>query len=188
MTSLFNAWLDNQNLYGIDKRWTVAFSPRRAWGDGLDTFFELYPDGRLISILRDPLSWYTSAQGRDPNAEMDVLLGVWKRSATEMLRAAEQFGDRTCVVRFDELVLETEATMRRLAEFLGIDFAPIMTVPTFNGRPVGANSSFETSETGVVKDPVDRYVEILTDEQQDHIRGECDDLHRQALALTEQPA
>jgi len=50
MTSLFNAWLDNQNLRGVEKRWVVAFSPRRAWGDGLDRFESIYPDGRLISI------------------------------------------------------------------------------------------------------------------------------------------
>jgi hypothetical protein len=188
MTSLFNAWLDNQNLYAMDKRWTVAFSPRRAWGDGLDKFFELYPDGRLLSILRDPLSWYTSAQGRDPDADMDVLLEAWKRSASEMVRAASEYGDRTCIVRFDQLVLDTAGTMGRLAEFLDIEFLPIMTVPTFNGRPVGANSSFETSETGVVKDPVNRYAEILSDEQQERIHSECDELHGEALALTAPPA
>ncbi len=33
MTSLFNGWLDNQNLRGAEKRWVVAFSPRRAWGE-----------------------------------------------------------------------------------------------------------------------------------------------------------
>jgi hypothetical protein len=186
MTSLFNAWLDNQNLYALNKRWTVAFSPRRAWGDGLETFFELYPDGRLISILRDPLSWYTSAQGRDPNADMDVLLDAWKRSAGEMLRAHAEYGDQTCIVRFDALVLETEKTMGQLAEFLEIEYVPIMALPTFNGRPVGANSSFETRETGVVKDPVDRYTEILSDEQQERIHAECDDLHEQALALAQQ--
>src|SRR5947208_968190 len=36
MTSLFSAGLDNPNLYTGPKRWVVAFSPRRAWGDGLD--------------------------------------------------------------------------------------------------------------------------------------------------------
>jgi hypothetical protein len=188
MTSLFNAWLDNQNLYTEDKRWVVAFSPRRAWGDGLERYFDIYPEGRLISILRDPWGWYTSAQGRDPNADMDVLLEAWKRSASEMLRAAEAYGDQTCVVRFDQLILDTPAAMRRLAEFLDIEYSDRLAEPTFNDFPVGANSSFETSETGVVKDPVDRYDKVLSDEQKDRIRGECDELYQQALALTEAPA
>ncbi len=184
MTSLFNGWLDNQNLRGAEKRWVVAFSPRRAWGDGLGKFFELYPDGRLISILRDPLSWFSSAQGRDPNAATEDLLEAWKRSASEMLEAEGRYGERVRIVRFERLLLDTPATMRELAEFLGIDFDERLTVPTFNGYPVGANSSYGERRTGVVSDPVERYKELLSDEQQELIRGECEDLYRQALAAS----
>jgi hypothetical protein len=188
MTSLFNAWLDNQNLRGVEKRWVVAFSPRRAWGDGLERFFSVYPDGRLISILRDPLSWFTSAKGRAPGADPGTLLDIWKRSAREMLEARRRFGDGVAVVRFDELVLDTAGAMRRLAAWLAIQFDDRLLTPTFNGYPVGPNSSFQTSRTGVVSEPVERYRELLTDEQQERIRGECDELYREALALTEPPA
>jgi hypothetical protein len=184
MTSLFNAWLDNESLRGPDKRWVVAFSPRRAWGDGLERFFGLYPDGRLISILRDPFSWFASAQGRDPNADPAVLLDLWKRSAREMLEASRRYAERVTVVRFEELVLETEAAMRHLAAFLEIDFDPRLVAPTFNGYPVGPNSSYEDDRTGVVTEPVDRYKELLSDEQQEHIRGECEGLYQETLALT----
>ena len=184
MTSLFNAWLDNQNLYTSDKRWVVAFSPRRAWGDGLARYFDIYPEGRLISILRDPLGWYTSAQGRDPDADMEVLLEAWMRSTSEILRASGQYGEQVFVVRFDHLVLDTPAAMQRLADFLDIDYTPKLAVPTFNDFPVGANSSFETSEIGVVKDPVDRYTKILSNQQQDRIRGKCEALYEKALMLT----
>jgi sulfotransferase family protein len=185
MTSLFNGWLDNQNLRGAEKRWVVAFSPRRAWGTGLKKLFDVYPDGRLISILRDPLSWFASAQGRDPEADANVLLDLWKRSAQEMLLAQRRHGERLCVVRFEELVLDTPGIMRRLAEFLGIDFDPVLTVPTFNGYPVGPNSSYETSQTGVLTEPVERYKELLSDERQEQIRSECEDLYNEALGLTE---
>jgi DNA uptake protein ComE-like DNA-binding protein len=183
MTSLFNGWLDNQNLYGAEKRWVVAFSPRRAWGEGLGKLFELYPDGRLISILRDPLSWFSSAQGRDREADAGELLEHWRRSAHEMLQAGRRYGDRVCIVRFDELVLDTEAAMRRLAAFLEIDFDQRLTTPTFNGYPVGANSSYEVRSTGVVTDPVERYKELLSAEQQEQIRDQCEELHLQVLAL-----
>jgi hypothetical protein len=185
MTSLFNAWLDNQNLRGVEKRWVVAFSPRRAWGEGLDRFESIYPDGRLISILRDPLSWFTSAQGiGPPDARRETLLDAWKRSAREMLEAQRRLGDRFRAVRFEELVLDTSGVMRRLADWLGIDFDERLLTPTFNGYPVGPNSSFQTSQTGVVSEPVERYRELLTDEQQEHIRGECEELYTEALALT----
>jgi Sulfotransferase family len=185
MTSLFNAWLDNQNLRGPEKRWVVAFSPRRAWGEGREKLFELYPDGRLISILRDPLSWYTSAQGRDPAADPEALLELWTRSAREMVEAKGLYPDRVFIVRFDELVRDTDATMRGVAGFLEIDFDPVLTTPTFNGYPVGANSSYEVRSTGVVTDPVERYKEILSAEQRKRIESECDELHKEALALVE---
>ena len=188
MTSLFNGWLDNQHLRGREKRWVIAFSPRRAWGERLDKHFELYPDGRLISILRDPLSWYSSAQGRDPEADPEKLVEHWKRSVGEMLEADRRFGERFCVVRFDELVLDTAGTMRRLTEFLEIDFDPQVTTPTFNGYPVGANSSYEVRSTGVVADPVDRHKELLSDEQREMVGGQCDELYEQALALIERRA
>jgi len=188
MTSLFYGWLDNHNLRGTEKRWVVAFSPRRAWADGLDRMFELYPDGRLISILRDPLGWFSSAQGRDPEADPEGLLELWKRSAGEMLEAGRRFGDRLCVIRFDELVLDTAGTMRRLTDFLEIDFDPKLTAPTFNGFPVGANSSFGMSDTGIVHAPVKRHMKVLSDEQRELVSRECDELYQEALGLTERDA
>jgi Sulfotransferase family len=180
MTSLFNAWLDNQNLRGPEKRWVVAFSPRRAWGDGREKLFELYPDGRLISILRDPLSWFSSAQGRDPEADPEPLLELWKRSAQEMIDAKVRYPDLVFIVRFEDLVRDTEEAMRALARFLGIDYDPVLATPTFNGYPVGANSSYEVSSTGVVTDPLERHNELLSDDQREWILGECKEPYREA--------
>jgi Sulfotransferase family len=185
LTSLFNAWLDNQNLVGGEKRWVAAFSPRRAWADGLDKLFELYPDGRMISILRDPESWFSSSQGRDPEADPEALIEQWKRSAREMIDAKDRFPKTVLIVRFDELVRKTEATMRTVAGFLKINYDPVLATPTFNRYPVGANSSYEVTSTGILADPVERYKEILSDEQRKRILAECKDLHKQALGLVE---
>jgi sulfotransferase family protein len=185
MTSLFNAWLDNQNLRGAEKRWVVAFSPRRAWGEGREKLFELYPDGRLVSILRDPLSWFTSAQGRDPEADPEPLFELWVRSAQEMIEAKDRYPDLIFILRFDDLVRQTDKTMRSLARFLGIDYDPVLTTPTFNGYPVGANSSYEVRTTGVLTDPLERHKELLSDEQRKRILAECDQLHKQALKVAD---
>jgi Sulfotransferase family len=183
MTSLFNGWLDNQNLRGADKRWVVAFSPRRAWGERLETLFELYPDGRLISILRDPLSWYTSAEGRSLEPDPERLVELWKRSVAEMLEASRRHRERVSIVRFEALVRDTEATMRNLADFLKIDFDPQLTVPTFNRHPTGPNSSYEIPRTGLVTDPLERYKKHLSEEQQEFVRGECEALYEEALSV-----
>jgi hypothetical protein len=184
MTSLFNGWLDYQNLTGWQKKWVVAFSPRRAWGAGLEKLFELYPDGRLISILRDPLSWYASEQARIKEPVTVDRVAGWQKSAHQMRRAAEAYPHRVFIVRFDELVLDTPGTMSRLADFLDIDFDPILATPTFNRYPVGANSSYGIKKTGVVSDPVERYKRVLPAEQQKLIRDECWDLYEEVLELS----
>ena len=62
MTAFFNGWLDNQNLYGEDKRWVTAFAARTTMFPGnVEKIFADYPDGRIISIIREPVGWYASA-------------------------------------------------------------------------------------------------------------------------------
>ena len=65
----------------------------------------------------------------------------WRLSAEATLDAAERYGDRVVVLTYEQLVLDTEATMRRVADRIGITMAPILLEPTFNGRPIRANSS-----------------------------------------------
>jgi hypothetical protein len=190
LTSLFNAWLDNQNLYGADKRWVVAFAPRLAYGDGGERFFAAYPDGRLISLIRDPHGWFTSARGRErPDSESrastDRLIERWTVSAREALKAKEAYGDRVYVVGFDALVTETEETMRALAGYLDIEFTPQLTQPTFNRYPIGANSSFAVTAPGVISDPVRRHEDVLTDAERERLTQECGPLYEQVLEVSD---
>ena len=88
LTSLFNAWVNNHALDDAQKRWVVAFAPRLSWGDGLEGFFSAYPDGALISVLRDPYSWFNSSRGRQPGVLNDARsLAWWMEGAREMLRS-----------------------------------------------------------------------------------------------------
>jgi hypothetical protein len=66
------------------------------------------------------------------------------------------YGDRYCVLKFDDIVRETELTMTSLAHWLGISFDSILTVPTFNTISTPANSSFAVSTTGILSDAVAR--------------------------------
>jgi hypothetical protein len=61
-TAYFNAWLNYQgNLE--QKRWITAFAPRLANQEAnVAGFFDSYPNGRLIQLVRDPKTWYRSAR------------------------------------------------------------------------------------------------------------------------------
>ena len=184
MTSYFNAWLDNRNLYEGDKRWVTAFAARLSHHrESVEGFFGTYPDGRLVSIVRDPRSWYLSARGYrdiDPSERrerdygtIEAATALWKQSAEAMLAAHERYGERFRAVVFEDLLTEPEATMRSLAAYLGIDYDPILTRPTFNGLPIRADSSFEVSGHGVSSEPLMRYRTILSADEIAYIEEEA---------------
>jgi hypothetical protein len=176
-TSYFNAWIDNENLYSGPKRIVTGFTPRMILHEpSVRRFFEAYPDGTLVSLVRDPRSWYASASRHRPKyEELNEALAVWRDSVEAALAAAARFGDRVLIVTYEELVQETEATMTRLAERLGISMQPTLLSPTFNGREIRPNSSDRIVRYGVVSDRTERYRDVLDADviaQIDEVAGE----------------
>jgi len=158
MTSYFGAWLSNQNYYG-PKKFVTAHTMRLATAkENMESFFEVYPDGRLIYLIREPKNWYASAQKSWPDSYTDVgrAAGEWNESIQAMLWSKEKYGDCVCLLKFEDLVGKTEAVMRYLAEFLGIEFNNILLAPTFNKFPIRANASLNAEDHGVVNSPLFR--------------------------------
>ncbi len=88
----------------------------------------LYPDARIINIVRDgrgvaasvlPLDW-------GPNRMADA--APWWASHVAMgLALAERYGEeRVCTVRFEELVSAPETTLPRLCRFIDTPYDPRM--------------------------------------------------------------
>ena len=184
MTSYFNAWLNNQNLEGR-KRYITAFTPRLSIRQAnVKSFFETYPDGRLISLVRDPGNWYPSAHGHE-NAKnkydnIDKAISQWNESTETMTRNKIEFDERVCLLRFEDLVGKTETVMRYLTSFLDIDFDPILLTPTFNKAPILANTSFQQEKGQIQAGTLKRH-QSLTAEETELIKKLSEDRYRQVL-------
>jgi len=166
MTSYFGAWVNNQNIIG-QKKMITAFTPRLAhFQDNMISYFNIYPDGRLISIVRDPKNWFPSAvrHNLDKYGDIRQALDQWNESALSMLWNKERYGDRVCIINFDDLVKRTEAVMRYLAEFLNIQFDDILLTPTFNKIPIKPNTSFKLEDPGIIVSVLDRYKTLKQEE------------------------
>ncbi|MEX0803109.1 MAG: sulfotransferase [Candidatus Binatia bacterium] len=175
-TANFNAWLDYQGRLD-EKKWITAFAPRLAHDDvRTAAFFDSYPDGRLIQIIRDPRTWYPSAKNHRKSVldgkKSGDLLAMWVESAESMLRNKARYGDRAIILTFENLVGNTERTMRGLARELDIDYHPILLQPTFNGAAIQANSSFGIGQFGVIKSPLAR-ASKLSEAERRIIEGNC---------------
>ena len=130
----------------------TAFIPRFATrADSVQRFVTDYPDGRLITILRDPRSWYASSKvvhyhkaSKLPEAIAEWV--GWARRFDELLDSAPV---PTMGLLFEDLVLEPAETMRKVAAFIGIEFDDCLLEPSYAGRPVLPNSSFAMPGYGI---------------------------------------
>jgi hypothetical protein len=185
LTAYFNARLDYAALrLEQPQRWVTGFEPSAiAQAKRLACFRELYPDGKLVSIVREPSGWLVSARRRReryPNRE--VAMHVWRESVRAALAARERDPESVAIVSFDSLVADTERTMRMLADFLGIEFRGELLEPTFNGTAMKANSSFPVERAGVIEAPLARGEQLSADDREavERVLGA---LHEEALAV-----
>ncbi len=182
MTSYFSAWINNQNRLG-PKKFITAFTPRLAMmQNNMKSFFEIYPEGRLISVIRDPKNWFPSASRHraDKYGEIHHALAQWLDSAKSMVENKRQYGDRVCIITFEDLVKRTDSVMHCLAGFLDLNFDTILLTPTFNKMPIKPNTSFKLENPGIMTSAVERY-KTLSSEQLGIIRERTTDLYNQVL-------
>jgi hypothetical protein len=184
MTSYFGAWLNNQNSSG-HKKFVTAFTARLSMStDNMESFFEIYPEGRLISLIRDPKNWYPSALRHKPRICRDIEEGMhlWRKSAQAMIWNKKRYGDRVCIIRFEDLITKTKSVMRSLAELLEIKFEDILLEPTFNKYPIRANTSFAAEKNGIIESTLNRY-KTLAREELEFIESGSKGLYGQVLSL-----
>jgi hypothetical protein len=182
-TAYFNAWLDNANLRSGPKRWVTAFTPRLAWGESRTRFVSDYPDGRLISVIRDPYDWYASARLHQQRYEdCRWAADLWRHSTDETLAAWRERPAQTLVLRFEDLAGDTARVMARVAQWLGIANLPSLSEPTFNGRPISANSSFRVPGSGIRPEAVGRGRSELSAKEVAILDDVCADTYARALA------
>jgi hypothetical protein len=150
----------------------------------VEQYFAAYPDGLLVSIVRDPGGWYSSASmHRDQYADIESAVGLWRRSVESALDAHERYPGRVLLLTFEQLVLETEPTVRRIADRIGITMSPVLLEPTFNGRPIRANSTGRVDRTGIVRERTDAYREVLDRATLSKVEAAAGDLYRRAAAV-----
>jgi hypothetical protein len=186
-TSYFNAWLDNHNLYTGPKKVVTGFVPRLILDLAqVERFFGDYPEGTLVATVRNPCGWYMSFRGdRGAKVTVESALGLWRRSASAAIEAHERHPGRVVVVSYEALVRDTETTMRRIADRIGITMAPTLLVPTFNGRPIGANSSFGVEGQGVLPERADAWRASLDEATTAQIEALSDNLYERAQAVAQ---
>jgi hypothetical protein len=74
--------------------------------------------------------------------------------------------------------------MSRLAARIGISMTPELLVPTFNSRPIRANSSEAVERTGIVRERSAAFREVLSADEVAQIERLAGDLYERATPVT----
>jgi hypothetical protein len=137
---------------------------RSRWGEQeaeieyvADAIFDAYPAARIIHMLRDPRNRYDEMLRSTPPRIRLGRVGVntadWLESARLAERNRQKYPENYMVLAYESLVSQPEATLRKVCEFIGVEYVPAMlTLEGAIGFGEGKNSGRSRElETGVVQ-------------------------------------
>ncbi len=115
---------------------------RTAWAEKtpghehrLEQILEAYPQARFVHVVRDPRSVSAAIVRLDRATERRTDLVDVGLTIRRSFEAAERNrGDRYLVLRYEDLVTDPEAVMRRVADFAGIEWSDSLLTPTVGGE------------------------------------------------------
>ncbi len=168
-TAYFNAWLDIAAPSQAPK-YITGFTPRMIMEEtSMQGFWRDYPDGRLVSVIREPFGWFVSYSKQKADIYPDVpkRIDQWNRSTRRALEEKHARPEQVFLVRFEDLLHDTPAAMRQMAAFLGLEYHSLLTEPTYRGWPVVANSHFEMTGHAVGGSALDRGALLDEDQRQE---------------------
>jgi sulfotransferase family protein len=107
-------------------------------------FIEDFPQGRFIQTVRDPIT--NTARSFKHNSSHFGLMAAWYVISYQTFAGLPHPGmeSRTRVVRFEDLHLRLEETMRALVGWLGLSFSSTLLDSTFHDRPYLWRSGTQT--------------------------------------------
>ena len=120
----------------VDRVFRLEVGPAPAhWGDKtpanmrwVGPLLECFPDARAVAIVRDPRDVYLSLLSLKWFGDDPWTIGRYIAHNGEMLQEwiAACPPERLHVVRYEDLVGDTEATLQRLCAGIGVSFVPAM--------------------------------------------------------------
>jgi len=133
-----------------------------------DYIRQIFGPVRLSVSIRDPRASLVSyarnlelTRGESMTEEhVESLCALWRSVAHRFSISPEP---DTLAIRYEDVVLDTERTMKHLCAFIGVDFHSITLKPSRMGKPVAANSSYDNM-TEMTTAPIDRWRKMIDPE------------------------
>lgn len=143
------------HLFELFYRQNLERTGKRRWGDQLglverfaDVIFSSYPDAKMIHMIRDP---------RDPSAEgasikhrgrgkSGWLTARWQFSAQLAQHNSRRYQKQYLVVRYEDLMQDTEQMLRKICNFLNEDYMPAMLKVITGAQDMDEEPKYDSKE------------------------------------------
>lgn len=140
---------------------------------------ELYPDARIVHMIRDPRAVMASQKKRWRRRQLatvklpfyhtirvwanyhpTTMSQLWRRATLQARKLQSENPQRFLTVRFEDLLREPEPTVRKVCDFLGIAFDPgMLNVGQINSSH---QSSVGGARPGLNQGAIDAWREVLS--------------------------
>jgi Sulfotransferase family len=165
-----------------------SLDPIRCWvektpanRDHVSAIRSRFPHAKLLVTMRDPRAVLATqiaitAKRKRKDFSTYYVVAHWQVAAG----LAERILDRVIdglVVPYEELATDPSSSMRKVCDYLEIDFEPqIVLQPTKIGRPWSGNSAAQTDFSQISAEPVSRWKGELSDDEIGWVEWHCRDL------------
>lgn len=99
-----------------------------------DKMLKDFPRGHFLHVVRNPWSAYADTKKRPVPLRMKAYMLGWTLCQYHALMFREKFPDRMHIVRFEDLLENPRAALGGVCEKMGLEKAPTLAAPTWNGR------------------------------------------------------
>lgn len=120
--------------------------------DGLELFRRLFPDADLIFVVRDGRAVVASMM-KAFNCGRDYGIRLWRDGVRKILEYRQDPASSSLLLKYEEIVLEEAASVRRILEYCGLD-PEIYPYESLEGLPVLGSSVYRGGADAVQWKPV----------------------------------
>jgi len=179
--SIRNAWINHHgnnsaSIYAVQRAHRIDRYPGE---DSVRFVMDNVRDMAVVELVRDPVYQISSALKGEKSLSLEDAIVGWGYAYNYIKNREKKYSGQYKLVKYEDLVSNTETSMRGCADLMGIDYDEILSNPSFNGEIWKGNSSFgELAKLELRKET------FLSDIQLNHIQKSLGD-YRNELGYPE---
>jgi hypothetical protein len=170
-SAYFAAYLNcNHSNFFDEYKYIVAPIPGLTiYRKSIAGFFHDFPDGKIFVSIRDPYLWWNSARNHSERQKRHGL-ERYQNTIDNTIWAANEYKSKIFAVSFDNLIQNTEQSIRAILASANLDYSPVSSYPSNFPHYAIDNSTFGHKKTkAILKDKIKRELKIPMEEMQ-HIQ------------------